>query len=135
NMATKQTKSKRKTRRVDPALMNGAKRRHAERKIEDAVNFEVLEKRQLMSVVNVTDFGAKVNDGADDRAAVQAAVDASKVGDVVQFPAGTLNFAGTVTLRSGRVYQGVRGTTPMGIENLPRFVIAQSKIEGGFRLD
>ena len=47
--------------------MNGAKRRHAERKIEDAVNFEVLEKRQLMSVVNVTDFGAKVNDGADDR--------------------------------------------------------------------
>jgi len=138
-MTTKRTNRKSKGRRVSHVLLKGkgvaAARRRATGKDSDAINFESLENRQLMSVVNVTDFGAKPNDGQDDRSAVEAAIAASQAGDVIQFPVGTLNFSNSVTLRSGRTYQGVRGTTPIGIENLPRFVTALSRIEGGFRLD
>ena len=46
---------------------------------------ENLETRKLMSAVNVTDFGAKPNDGIDDTKAIQNAINASRDGDTIVF--------------------------------------------------
>src|SRR5688500_19477546 len=76
--------------------------------IRDAVNFESLENRQLMAVVNVADFGAKPNDGQDDRAAIQRAIDASASGDTIQFQAGTYNVNAELHARTDRTMNGAR---------------------------
>jgi hypothetical protein len=68
--------------------------------------FEMLESRQLMSTVNVTDYGAKPSDGNDDTAAIRAAIDDSHSGDTVYFPAGTYDVGDSITLRGDRNYRG-----------------------------
>src|SRR5947207_12288736 len=102
-MTTKRTNRKSKARRVSHVLVKGrgvaARRRKSKL---DSINFESLEKRELMSVVNVADFGAKPGDGQDDRAAIQAAVNAAHVGDTVQFGAGQYDVNGQLTVGSDR---------------------------------
>jgi hypothetical protein len=66
-----------------------------------------LEPRQLLAVVNVTDFGAIPNDSGDDRAAIQAAIDAAGSGGTIQFPAGNFRVSGNLHARSNRTYVGV----------------------------
>jgi hypothetical protein len=74
---------------------------------------ERLESRRLMAmvfpsdsgVVNVTDYGAVPNDGLDDTAAIQAAIDAF-YDRTVYFPAGTYNVSDTIYAKSG----GTSGT-------------------------
>jgi hypothetical protein len=67
---------------------------------------EALEPRSLMATVFVGDFGAVPDDGGDDRAAVQAAINAAGAGDTVQFGAGRYDLAGTLNVRGGRTYNG-----------------------------
>jgi hypothetical protein len=71
--------------------------------------FERLEGRQLMSTVNVTDFGARPNDGGDDRGAFQAAIDAARPGDIVNIPAGTFDLNGSLRVHSGITIKGQSG--------------------------
>src|SRR4051812_39752816 len=109
-MTTKRTNRKSKARRVSHVLVKGkgaAARRRG--KTIAAVNFEGLEKRELMSVVNVADFGAKPNDGGDDRAAIQAAINAAKAGDVVQFGAGKYDINGQINVGNDRTLKGAAG--------------------------
>jgi len=72
------------------------------------VIFESLETRQMLSTtLSVTSYGAIPNDGRDDRAAIQAAVNASAAGDTVYFPAGTYNLSSEINLKgAGRIYKG-----------------------------
>src|SRR5450432_1526893 len=74
-------------------------------------NLEHLESRRLLSTVDVTSFGAKPNDGGDDKAAIQAAINASQPGDTILFPAGTYNFSDQVFLKGNRTYQGAGDST------------------------
>lgn len=67
---------------------------------------ESLETRRLMSTLNVVDFGAKVNDGVDDTAAIRAAINASKSGDTIYFGGGTYNISDRITISSNRTYSG-----------------------------
>jgi hypothetical protein len=60
-----------------------------------------------LATVNVTDFGAIPNDGGDDRAAIQAAIDAAGLGGTVQFPAGNFTVSGFLNARTMRTYVGV----------------------------
>jgi hypothetical protein len=62
---------------------------------------ENLEKRVLLSASEVTDFGARPNDGQDDRGAIQAAINAAHDGDTVFFADGAYNVGGQITLKSG----------------------------------
>lgn len=78
------------------------------------ITFEQLETRQLMATVNVADFGARPNDGANDLAAVKAAINASKPGDTVLFSGGTFDFSDEFTVASDRTYQGANGATLKG---------------------
>lgn len=77
--------------------------------------FEQLEKRTLMSVINVNDKGARPNDGGDDFNAIQAAINAAQPGDTVKFAAGTYNINGQLLIRTGRELAGAgvgsNGTT------------------------
>ena len=61
--------------------------------------------------VDVTRFNATPDDDADDVKSIQRAIDASKPGDTVRFPAGVFDVSGTIFLRSGRTYQGSGETT------------------------
>jgi hypothetical protein len=79
-----------------------------------AVNFEALETRQLMAVISVTDYGARANDNADDRGAVQAAINASKPGDTILFSGGTFNFSDGLLVPGDRTYKGQNGATLKG---------------------
>src|SRR5688500_11369502 len=102
-MTTKRTTKKFKARRVglSHGKGQGSVRRNGSKRVRDAINLENLEHRQLMSVVNVADFGAKPNDGADDKGAIQAAINAAKPGDTVVFNAGTFNLGSQVALKGG----------------------------------
>jgi hypothetical protein len=61
--------------------------------------------------VNVNDHGARPNDGMDDSAAVQRAINASAGGDTILFEAGTYHFARRVDpIGGGRTLRG-QGTT------------------------
>ncbi|MGH7178619.1 MAG: NPCBM/NEW2 domain-containing protein, partial [Tepidisphaeraceae bacterium] len=73
------------------------------------VNLEKLEKRTLFSSIKLADFGALPNDGIDDRAAIQAAIDSASSHDVIRFDAGTYNLNSPVTVRSGITLKGVEG--------------------------
>jgi hypothetical protein len=68
--------------------------------------------------VDVSRFGALPDDNADDVRAIQRAIDASKPGEVVRFPAGVFDCSGTVFLRSGRTYRGT-GETTLRFNDLP----------------
>src|SRR5687768_3298436 len=100
-MTAKRSSKKFKARRVglSHGKGQGGVRRNSNKKMSEAMNLENLENRQLMSVVNVADFGAKPNDGADDKAAIQAAINAAKPGDSVVFNAGTYNLKSQVQLK------------------------------------
>src|SRR5688572_17757102 len=105
-MTAKRSSKKFKARRVglSHGKGQGGVRRNSNagnKKMSEAMNLENLENRQLMSVVNVADFGAKPNDGADDKAAIQAAINAAKPGDSVVFNAGTYNLKSQVQLKGG----------------------------------
>src|ERR1051325_2902609 len=64
-------------------------------------SMENLENRVLLSTINVNSFGAAPNDGGDDRAAIQAAVDAARPGDTVLFNDGTYKINGQIKLKNG----------------------------------
>jgi hypothetical protein len=74
------------------------------------ISFEILEKRTLFAQINVADFGAFPDDGRDDRAAIQAAVNASQNGDQINFSQGVYNVAGALKFKGSRFYAGTRGT-------------------------
>jgi hypothetical protein len=74
-----------------------------------AASFEILENRVLFSKIHVADFGADPNDGRDDRAAIQAAINASQPGDRIAFERGTYNVDGALEFKSSRAYSGARG--------------------------
>jgi hypothetical protein len=65
----------------------------------------------MFSTVDVTNYGAKPNDGGDDSGAIQAAINASNSGDTIFFPAGTYNVDKRVQLKGGRTYQGAGDNT------------------------
>jgi len=107
---------KHKLKRNVRAANQGANARNV---INDAVNFESLENRQLMAVVNVADFGATANDGSDDRAAIQRAIDASSAGDTVQFQSGRYEVGGELHMRTDRSYKGAGNLATTLHYNLP----------------
>ncbi len=63
-----------------------------------ANGFDLLENRLLFSTINVNDFGARANDGGDDRGAVIAALKTAKGGDTLQFGSGTYNISSKIDL-------------------------------------
>src|SRR4051812_40352213 len=64
----------------------------------------------------IRDYGA-VGDGvADDRAAIQRAIDATPIGGTLYFPAGTYRVADTLLLRSDRSYVGQSGPVLRGYQ-------------------
>jgi fibronectin type 3 domain-containing protein len=67
---------------------------------------EQLEQRRLMAAINVTDFGARPNDGIDDTNAIRSAINASKPGDTVVFSGGTYNVNDKIRFLSHRTYNG-----------------------------
>ena len=69
---------------------------------------EGLENRQLLSTVDVADFGAVADDGRDDRGAIVAAINASKPGDTVKLVGGTFNVSDEITLSPDRTYAGTK---------------------------
>ncbi len=69
-------------------------------------NFEILEKRVLFSTIRPADFGAVTNDGKDDRAAIQAAINAAMKDDVVQFSAGQYDISGSLQIGAHRTLRG-----------------------------
>lgn len=83
-------------------------------------HLESLEKRQLFSVISVTSYGATPNDGSDDTAAIQKALNASKSGDTILFTAGTFDLKTNPKVwPSDRTYRGeddatLRGKTSSG---------------------
>lgn len=80
--------------------------------------FESLEQRRLLASINIADFGAIPDDGQDDSAAIQAAIDASRAGDVINFGPGTYDLHSTVKLRSNREYKGWNATLKRHGENV-----------------
>jgi len=66
-----------------------------------AVNLEFLEKRTLLSSVNPGSFGALPNDGKDDRAGIQNAINSASAGDQIVFANGQYDFSGQIKLKSG----------------------------------
>jgi hypothetical protein len=62
---------------------------------------ENLENRLLLSQILVSAYGGNPNDGQDDRGAFEAALNAARAGDTVEFADGTYTFNGTVSLKSG----------------------------------
>ena len=68
--------------------------------------------------VSVTRYHAMPNDDEDDLRAIQRAIDASKPGDTVAFPAGVYDCSGTIFLRSGRSYRA-EGHVVLRFNELP----------------
>ncbi|RED63239.1 NPCBM/NEW2 domain-containing protein [Cohnella lupini] len=56
--------------------------------------------------ISVADYGANGTDALDDRAAIQAAIDAASAGDKVLIPNGTYYLGGTVKGKTGVTIQG-----------------------------
>jgi hypothetical protein len=70
---------------------------------------EQLEPRRLCALHVVTYYGGTFDDGTDDRAAIQAALDAAQPGDFVLFPGGTFNVNGQLRVHGGANLRGGRG--------------------------
>src|SRR5947207_6278938 len=60
---------------------------------------------------SISDFGAVPDDGKDDSNAIQAAIDASKSHDTIEFPAGVFEVGARLKLAAGRSYHGQAGNT------------------------
>ncbi len=75
-------------------MSSRSSRRHVVR-----ATYEVLplEPRWLLAVITPEAYGAAVNDGNDDRAAINAALAALQPGDTLQFAAGTYELSGTIS--------------------------------------
>ena len=58
------------------------------------------------AVLSVADFGANGADALDDRAGIQAAIDAAQAGDTVLLPKGVYDLSGTVKGKSGVTIKG-----------------------------
>ena len=71
------------------------------------LRIESLEERVLLAVFNVIDYGAVPNDGADDLAAINAAVNAASAGDTVFVPTGDFSITGSIRPKSGVTINGV----------------------------
>src|SRR5579872_143625 len=86
---------------------------------------ELLETRRLLAQISVTNFGAIPNNGGDDTAAIQAAVNASSPGDTIFFPSGTYNLSNEIFLKGNRTYQGTDGTVIDGSASYHIFHVQQ----------
>jgi len=64
-----------------------------------------LEPRLLLATIQVANYGARPNDGANDTGAIHAAINASAPGDTIQFAPGRYNID-KVTLKGSRTYLG-----------------------------
>lgn len=73
-------------------------------------SFETLEHRRLLAGINIADFGAIPDDGLDDSAAIQAAINASQAGDIINFGPGTYDLHSALQVRSNREYKGWNAT-------------------------
>ncbi len=62
------------------------------------------------ATLNVVSYGAVPNDGGDDRAAIQNAINASSAGDTVYFPGGTYRLSGAIYPKSGIRLAGTNTT-------------------------
>jgi hypothetical protein len=72
---------------------------------------ERLEPRQLLATFNVGNFGAIPNDGIDDTAQIQRAINASAPRDTILFPAGVYHVGKSVSpLGGGRILRGQNAT-------------------------
>lgn len=84
--------------------------------------------------INVTDYGAVPNDGGDDTAAINNAINAAYYSDSsIYFPAGTYNFTGSMWLPDGhshRVYGDGPGVSVLIFNGNPYAGIAQGKAGG-----
>lgn len=90
---------------------------------------EILELRKLLSVVNITDFGAK-NDGSQDTSpALNAAMNAAGPGDTIFFPHGTYQFNSTVMLKGDLTYVGDNKTYLQGDPSMHIFHISQDNVD------
>ncbi|TCM96499.1 parallel beta helix pectate lyase-like protein [Paenibacillus sp. BK033] len=58
------------------------------------------------NIISAADYGANGQDGLDDRAAIQAAIDAADTGDTVMIPKGTYQLSGTLSGKSGVTIRG-----------------------------
>ena len=109
-MAAKRTTTKgSKSKRSTTTKASKSRRYSSGRAIASA--FEALESRQLMSTVNVGDFGAVANDGRDDTAAIRAAIASARGGDTIQFGNGRYDVNSTINAGSGLTFNGNRGQT------------------------
>src|SRR5262245_38124160 len=93
------------------------------RRAAHASNFEQLETRQLMATVNVADFGARVNDGVNDLAALQSAMNAAGAGGTVVFNSGVYDLPDGMKFTSNRIYQGNTGGTILRGKNSQGWLI------------
>ena len=70
------------------------------------------------AVLEVTKFGATIDDGTNDLLGIQAAINASKPGDTILFSSGVFDLTGTsgdaLTLLPDRTYKGTSGATLRG---------------------
>ena len=60
----------------------------------------------LADTHDITSYGATANNGSDDTAAINSAINAASAGDTVYFPAGTFDISGTVNGKSGVTLAG-----------------------------
>ena len=58
------------------------------------------------TLLDVTNYGAVANDGNDDIAEINAAIDASTAGDTIYFPSGTFHISDAIRLKSYTVMVG-----------------------------
>ncbi len=77
------------------------------------------------TVYDLTKYGAKVNDGTDDTAALRSAIAASKAGDTILFTGGVFNFSGQIDFASDRLYLGRNGGTLTGKGPQGQLVVAR----------
>ena len=68
-----------------------------------SVFFSLIKSQTLL---NVSDYGAVANDGNDDIAEINAAIDASTAGDTIYFPSGMFHISDAIRLKSYTVMVG-----------------------------
>jgi hypothetical protein len=90
--------------------------------------FEFLESRKMLSTVSIVDFGAIPDDGLDDSGAIRSAINASRDGDTIFFPAGKFHVASEIDLKGNRAYKGRNNATLIGDPSHHIFDIHQDNI-------